>query len=89
MNLQWIEWFGSITGIAGAIWLSLNIPSSKWAYPIFLMSSAGLMLWAYRPGYTGIFWQQFVFTMINLIGLYRWLLQPALADKRPCGHSQF
>jgi hypothetical protein len=71
--MEVIEWFGSFTGIAGAIWLSLNLPSSKWAYPLFLMSSIGLMAWAILMNHQGIFWQQSVYTVINLIGIYRWL----------------
>ncbi len=80
--MYYIEWFGSITGIIGAVWLSLNIPTSRWAYPVFLLSSLGLMLWAFLLNYQGILWQQSVFTVINLVGIYRWVYHPVrVGDK--------
>jgi len=69
-----MEWFGSITGIIGAIWLSLNMSTSRWAYPFFLSSSLVLLLWAFLQNHEGILWQQSVFTVINIIGIYRWFL---------------
>ena len=37
--LPWLKWIGSITGIAGALTIALNLPISGWGFIAFLASS--------------------------------------------------
>ena len=69
-----LKWTGTITGIAGATLIALNLPYSGWGFALFRVSSvcwgvAGLMM---RE--VSLLLLQAVFTVINLLGVYRWLL---------------
>lgn len=73
-----LEWIGSLSGIGGAIWLALNLASSKWAYLLFLISSSAFIGFASYHGHSGLLSQQVVFFAINCVGIYRWHGQPAI-----------
>ncbi len=77
----YLEWFGSITGILGAILLAVNIKSSPWAYVLFLMSNIALAFWAYLSHYNGMLMMQSVLAVISLTGVYRWIIHPAYYSK--------
>lgn len=68
-----LEWTGSILAVSAAILLALNIDISPWAYVGYLCSSLLLTVWGIRQKAYGIAWQNSVFIVINLIGVYRWL----------------
>jgi CDP-diglyceride synthetase len=69
-----LDWVGAIGGALGALLLALNLSWSGWAYPVLLVFT-GLMLivaalrrrWPYAVLFSA-------FTLINLVGIYRWLL---------------
>ena len=69
-----LEWSGSILAVSAAILLALNIELSPWAYVGYLFSSLLLTVWGIRQKAYGIAWQNSVFIVINLLGIYRWLL---------------
>jgi hypothetical protein len=69
-----LEWSGSILAVSAAILLALNIELSPWAYVGYLFSSLLLTAWGLRQKAYGIAWQNSVFILINLLGIYRWLL---------------
>lgn len=71
----YIEWFGAITGVIGAIWLASNIASSKWGYAFFITSSISLLIWSTNMGYNGVMTQQLIFTVINVYGFYHWFIK--------------
>lgn len=68
-----LEWTGSILAVSAAILLALNISISPWAYVGYFFSSLLLTAWGIRRRAYGIAWQNSVFIVINLIGVYRWL----------------
>lgn len=70
-----VGWLGSIAGIGGAILLALNIPASGYGYLLFLMSSIALSAWAYRTGASHALVMQAVFSVINTVGVYNWLIR--------------
>jgi nicotinamide riboside transporter PnuC len=74
-----LEWFGAATGIIGALLLAANIKISAWAFVIYVISSLALMGYAWLVGAHGILMMQTVFFVINLLGIYRWLVQPTKA----------
>jgi len=71
---RFLEWTGSILAVSAAILLALNIEISAWAYVGYLFSSLLLTAWGLRQKAYGIAWQNSVFIVINLLGIYRWLL---------------
>jgi len=73
------EWLGALTGITGALLMASNQWFSPAGYPVWLVSSLSLSLFAIGKGYRGILLLQGVFTVINLMGLWQWLVKPLLA----------
>lgn len=69
-----IKWFGSITGIIGALMLALNNEFSMYGYIFFILSSLSLTYSFYRDKITSMLLQQFIFLGINSLGAYQWLL---------------
>ena len=69
-----IKWIGSALAIVGALVIALNRPFSGWGFVAFLISSviwtiAGIMM--KEPSLVVL---QGTFVIINLIGIYRWLI---------------
>jgi hypothetical protein len=69
-----IKWIGSALAIVGALVIALNLPFSGWGFVAFLISSviwtiAGIMM--KEPSLVVL---QGTFVIINLIGIYRWLI---------------
>ncbi len=75
--LSLLEWFGAISGIIGALLLSLNIKISPWAYILFLVSNLSLGVWAWQSNAMAILVMQAVLAVISAIGIYRWMIHPA------------
>ncbi len=69
-----LEWCGSLLAVSGAILLAINIKISPWAFVLYLMSSIILGVWGIRRKAYGIAMQNMVFMVINIVGIYRWLL---------------
>lgn len=69
-----LEWSGSVLAVSGAILLAINISISPWAFVIYLLSSIILFIWGLRRKAYGIAMQNMVFTVINVVGIYRWLI---------------
>lgn len=75
-EMAWLpaaKWIGTGAGVTGAVLVALNISISGYGFVLFLVSS---MLWgaaglAQRDDSLVIL--QATFTVINLIGIYRWI----------------
>ena len=69
-----LKWFGTLTGLAGAAILALNIPISGWGWLLFAVSAAA---WT-GAGFAMREWSlaalQGGFLAVDLIGIWRWLL---------------
>lgn len=72
--LSAVKWFGTLTGLAGAAILALNIPISGWGWVLFALSSvswtaAGLAMrdWSLALLQGG-------FLIVDLVGIWRWLI---------------
>jgi hypothetical protein len=74
--MSWLsaaKWFGSACGVAGAIMIALNLGLVIYGFWLFLISS---VLWSaigWRQRETSLVVLQVAFTIINVIGIYRWL----------------
>ncbi len=70
--LEQISFWGAISG---ALMIAVNLPISGWAFIPFLMSNmSSLYLLRGTNVPRVIVYQLFVFLVINLVGVGRWLL---------------
>lgn len=75
-------WIGGITGPLGAIVLALNIPISRYGYILFFTSSILMSVYAYHQNDVQVLVQNVLFSAINLVGLFRWVVLPAMRPVR-------
>ena len=76
--LTFLEWYGAISGAIAALIVSLNLGTrpTGWAFVIFVTSSIALIGWGFfNDEGTGIGVQNVILLVINLIGVYRYLLR--------------
>tara|TARA_Y100000588_G_scaffold317278_1_gene346289 strand:- start:286 stop:561 length:276 start_codon:yes stop_codon:yes gene_type:complete len=69
-----LKWFGTATGVIGALILALNLPVSGWGWVLFAFSSfswtiAGAVMKDYS-----LMVLQLAFLIVGLIGIWRWLI---------------
>ena len=82
---QVFAWSATGTGILAAVLVSLNlgVRVTGWAFVIFTVSSVAWMGTALiREDAMALFTQNAVMFVINLIGIYRYLINPSRALKR-------
>lgn len=75
---RFLECAGTVSGIAGAVLLSLNVTYSPFGYVLFLFSS---LLLAGHAGMIRARWLltlQACFLLTNMNGIYHWLLLPVM-----------
>ncbi|WP_416877821.1 hypothetical protein [Litorimonas sp.] len=75
-----IQWFATITGIVAAIMVALNLSAkiSGYGFIIFTGSSIAWVTFGVLAGESPLAIQNVVLTVINIVGIYRWLIKPAL-----------
>lgn len=69
-----LKWFGSITGIIGAIMLALNNEYSMYGYVFFILSSFSLTYSFYCDKIASMIINQGIYLLINILGAFQWLL---------------
>ncbi len=72
--MNFLKWKGTATGIAGATIIALNLPISGWGFVLFLVSSVSWTIAGLRMRENSLALLQAAFTVINLLGIYRWLI---------------
>lgn len=72
--LKWLKWVGTATGILGALMLDVNFPYSKWGFVAFLISSMSWLIVGVRTKERSLAIQSVVYTVLNIIGIFRWLI---------------
>jgi hypothetical protein len=72
--LTLLKWIGTAGGVTGAILLALNIEVSGWGFVAFLIGSGGWMAAGLIQRETSLWLLNLVFTITNVIGIYRWLI---------------
>lgn len=76
--LDALEWYGAIAAVVAALIVASNISKrvTGWAFVLFVTSSAALIVWGFAsPDADGIGWQNICLLLINLWGVYRYLIQ--------------
>ena len=71
--LSGAKWFASACGVVGAIMIALNLGLVIYGFGLFLISSLlwSVIGWLQRD--TSLVVLQGAFTIINIVGIYRWL----------------
>jgi quinol-cytochrome oxidoreductase complex cytochrome b subunit len=73
-----LQWYGAVAGAVAALLVSLDL-GRRWtgfAFVIFVTSSIALIAWGFlKPDAEGIGTQNIVLLVINLIGVYRYLIR--------------
>jgi drug/metabolite transporter (DMT)-like permease len=68
------KWAGTAFGVAGATLIALNLPISGWGFILFLVSSASWTVAGVMMREHSLILLNAAFTVINVIGIYRWLI---------------
>ena len=78
-----IQWFATITGIVAATMVALNISAkvSGYGFIIFTGSSIAWITFGILAGEPPLTIQNIFLTGINLLGIYRWLIKPAMGKE--------
>jgi hypothetical protein len=72
--MKTLKWTGTAAGVAGATLVALNLPFSGWGFVLFLVSSISWMVAGALHKDNPLVALNFVFTLTNLLGIWRWLL---------------
>lgn len=83
--LDILQWYGSIAGAIAALIVSLDLGRrpTGWAFVIFVTASIALIGWGFASEEAkGIGTQNIILFVINLIGVYRYLIR-----KKPVSDS--
>ncbi|WBY17071.1 hypothetical protein PF049_02600 [Erythrobacteraceae bacterium WH01K] len=76
--LDILQWYGAIAGVMAALLVASNISRqvSGWAFVLFVTSSIALIAWGFlSEDADGIGWQNICLLIINLWGVYRYLIR--------------
>lgn len=75
-----IEWTGCILGLCGAALLATNSRYSAWGWVLFILSNAAWIAYGVLTHANGLVVQQLGFTATSLMGIWKWLIGPRLAQ---------
>jgi hypothetical protein len=81
-----LEWYGSIAGVIAALMVSLDLGrrATGWAFVIFCTSSVALVTWGFVSDKAeGIGTQNIFLFVINVIGVYRYLVRKTPVHPEP------
>lgn len=73
-DLVVMKWVGTISGVGGALLIAAHIPASGYGFLLFLLSSLSWSAAAWQMKEPSLLLLQGVFTLINLLGIWRWLV---------------
>ena len=78
MLIAALQWYGAVAGAVAALIVSLDL-GRRWTgfgFVIFVTSSIALIAWGFlEPDAEGIGTQNIVLFVINVIGVYRYLIR--------------
>ena len=76
MNI--VEIAAALCGLSGTLLLALKSRWAGWGFVAFLGSNAGWLAFAWHQGHQFMFIQQVGFTLSSFIGIWKWLIEPAI-----------
>ena len=77
-SLDIIQYYGAGAATLAALIVALNLGRrvTGWAFVLFVSSSAALIVWGFlNEDSGGIGWQNVALLMINITGVYRYLIR--------------
>ncbi|KWV91163.1 hypothetical protein [Erythrobacter sp. YT30] len=78
-SLAILQWYGAISGMIGALIVSLNLGARKtgFGFIVFVTSSLALIAWGFlNDEGKAVGYQNIGLLAINLLGVYRYLIAP-------------
>lgn len=79
--LTWLslfEWVGCALGVTGAVLVAVKSRHARWAWVMWLVSNLCWTAYGIGTGNLAITLQQGAFSVTSMIGLWHWVLRPAL-----------
>ncbi len=76
MNL--IELIAALCGLTGTLLLATKGRWAGWGFVAFLGSNAGWLAFAWQHNHQYMLIQQIGFTISSLLGIWKWLIEPAI-----------
>lgn len=73
-----IELFATACGLLGSLVLSLKGNRAAWGWLLFAMSNVGWLVFSFGYSHWGMFAQQIGFSITSAIGIWKWLIEPAI-----------
>ena len=73
-----VELLAMAFGLLGSLLLALKGRSAAWGWVLFAASNIGWLSFAHGHGHVFLFIQQIGFSITTLIGIYTWLIVPAI-----------
>lgn len=73
-----IEIIAAICGLSGTLLLATKGKRAGWGFVAFLGSNAGWLVFSWQHLHWWMFFQQVGFTISSLIGIWTWLIAPAI-----------
>ncbi len=77
------QYYGAAAGVIAALVVSLDLgrQPTGWAFVLFVSSSIALITWGFlQENSEGIGWQNAVLLVINLVGVYRYLIRKKVPE---------
>ena len=76
-NLNFLQWAGAATGVAGTMLLAIHGPWSKFGFLFYLASNACWIKFGVATKTPGLTVQNLAFLASSLLGVWFWILKPA------------
>lgn len=83
-----LQALGASTGVIGALLMAFKSPHKAWAWPLWVISGIAWILFSLTTQAYGLLIQQIVFTLINVFGVWNWLIRPDNSSDKPHTHQQ-
>lgn len=73
-----VEIIAAVFGLLGSLLLATKGRWAAWGWVAYLISNIGWLAFSYGHGYHYMLAQQIGFTVVSLVGIWVWLICPAI-----------
>ena len=77
-GLPYIEITAALLGVLGTVLLAGRSRFAGWGFVAYLASNAGWLVFSWDRALWALFFQQLVFTLCSLYGVWTWLVRPVV-----------
>ena len=75
-GLPYIEISAAFMGVLGTLLLAGRGRWAGWGFVAYVLSNAGWLVFSWDRALWALFFQQFIFTLCSLYGVWNWLVKP-------------